>query len=342
MRDKLLFVFYTLVFNSCVSVSNIAIKVLEPASDPVTPEISSIAVLNRTVLDETDETEKLDSVFSNQKNKLYNQTTTEIIFSLADILNESPGIDFMSENELLEISSADLTLIPELLSPEYVINTCDSLNVNALLSLDTYNIEYSDTIKVVGERARASTDSYYLGKVNVNITTLWRIYEHLEGNLVDEHLWFDTLNWQHASYFANEIPNNLPSIEEVLMEAAYYTAITYARRISPYWIVQERVYFSRGNRNLRIASNYMSKYMFVEAEMFYDNLLGSRNKNIVAAAKLNLSLISEIRGDYRQALNLARRSYQLRRHPASDDYIKIIEERIKKSNQLDQQLGRIP
>ncbi len=341
MGGKILVFLYSFFLISCVSVSTLDIQVLEPASDPVTPDITSVVLLNRAVIDEKYANHSLDSVYSNHNNELYNQSTTEIIFSLAQILNESPGIDFLSDDRLLEIPGADPSLIPDLLDPSFVIFLCDSMNANAIITLEGYDIIYSDTLNIVSRRNGAIADSYYLGEVNANITSVWRIYEQYNGGIVDEHVWLDTLVWQFASYSMNEIPDYLPSLEEVLLEAAYYTALTYARRISPYWINQERYYFARGNRNLRLASNLLNVNRLDDAEIVYKSLLDSRNKNIVASSKFNLSLIYEMRGDYRQALNMARRSFQIRRHPVSVIYLEILEDRLEKSTELDRQLGRI-
>jgi hypothetical protein len=340
MAGIITFLLCSLLFVSCVAVSTFDIQVLEPATDPLTPDISNVVLLNRTIIDEPADNGVTDTVPSFPSVEFYNKTTTEVIFALADILNESPGIGFIDDSRILETTSEDT--IPAFLEPDYVRLICDSLGADAVLSLEVLDFEYSDTLRVISERMGAVITRYYLGEKSINISALWRVYEHNAGRPAHEHAWLDTLLWQHASYYIREIYAFLPSMDEALLEAGYFTAISYARRISPYWILQERTYFARGNRDLRMASNLMVTGRQGEAEEIYEGLLERRNKNIVAAAAYNLALVNELEGDYRQALNWARRSYQVRRHPVMADYIKILEERLETSGVLDRQLGKKP
>ena len=340
MLNKFILILSPFLFASCVSLSTIEIQVLEPASEPLVPEISSAILLNRTIIDEEEQEKYEDSHFPHNDIALFNKASTEIVFALADILNESPGMDLIDEDQLLEISEDKLVRDPEPLEAEFIVYICDSLNTNAVLSLEFLSMELPDEIKLTRRSSENYTRDFYTGEISLKINALWRAYRRYDGGIQDEHLWLDTLVWQHASFIANEIPDYLPRPEEATMEGAYYTALSYARRISPYWIVQERNYFSRGNLKLRRASDFIRSDQFENAEKIYEDLLERRNKNVVAAAAFNLAFINEIRGDYRQALLWARRSYKYHRHSVTADYIEILEERFEKSAELDEQLGR--
>ncbi len=334
MGDTLLLFLASLLLTSCVSVATIDIHVLEPAPDPVTPAISSVVLINRTIVDETAETESGDTIMPDNLKEIFNQVTTEIIFSLAAILNESPGIEHIDEYMLLEIPTLDPDISPELLEPDFVVHICDSFSADGIISLESVYFQHSDTIRPAGSR----TERYYLGEVIVDVTAMWRIYEKYEGRPADENIWQDTLLWQEASYYPTGIPDYLPSAKEALMEAAYYTALSQARRIAPYWTIAERYYFARGSRNLRKASYLLKNDQFENAEKIYNDLLERRNKNIVAAAYHNLAFIDEMRGAYINALKLARIAYQKRRHPVTAGYIDILKERLDKAGELDRQL----
>ena len=337
------FVAFFILFSSCYSVSTINIQVLEPAEEPVTPEYSNFIILNRTISAENRMTFEEDTLISNRLRELTNKTTTEIIFALAGILNESPGTDFIDTTRLLEINREHPDMIPEPLDYDFVMYLCDSLDANAVISLELANIKINDTVAIVGAGGRNFVaDRYYTLDINVNIAVLWRIYENSEGRMAEEHHWFDTLRWQYSSYDREELHYYSPSLEVILMETAYFAAIEYARRISPYWLAQERQFFAGGNRNLRLASNFMKNNQYDHAESIYLGLLDSRNRNIIAAAAYNLAYIYEMRGDYRQALVWVRRSNQYRRHPLTSEYIQILEERVEKAFELDRQLGINP
>lgn len=338
MAYRFLFFIYPFFFLSCVSVSTINIQVLEPAPEPVTTYANTVIIVNRALQDNTDQENNFQNSSEASPLMLHNITTTEVIFSLADILNESPGLDYLDKDMLLEIPGSKEISIQDPLNPELVLFICDSLDANAVIALEVFNAELPDDIKITF--ISDEFGSYFLGEMYVNISALWRIYEGDYGEIINEHVWFDTINWEYAAFNAYEVPERIPSPEEALMESAYFTALNYARKISPYWIEQGRMYFERGLYMLRIASSHLNNGNYDRAKEIYTDLLDRRNDNVVAAALHNLALISEMRGEYPEAIKFAREAYKKRRHPATVAYIDILEERIKKAGELDNQLGR--
>jgi tetratricopeptide (TPR) repeat protein len=339
MAVKLIYLFITLLFTSCVSVSVMNIQVLEPASNPSILHVDDVAILNRAVLEGTEDiSDSADFEFDTKE--LYNQTTTEIVFALADILNESPAFSFIDTSRILETSLRQEFVRPDPLEPGYVIFLCDSLNTDAVISIEVFCITIPEAIMVTSVPDETFQGYYYEGKVDVDISALWRIYEMPGGILLEEFNWFDTLTWSHAAYSTEEISRNMPSLEEMFFESAYFTALSFARKISPYWVTVPRKYFFRGNSILRKAAYDLIDGRFEEARLQYESLLEKQNQNIVAAALYNLSLIYEIQGDYRLAHNWARRSYQHRRHPVTMEYIDILEKRLEKTDELDRQFGK--
>ncbi len=340
MFNKLQLILSPLVFASCVSMSTLKIQVLEPASVPVTPALERAVLLNRMILDHEKNYEIPDTLSPGSVIiESFNRTTTEILFSLADILNESPGIDYVDDSKLLEIKTDDVNFMPDLLEPNLVMLICDSLEADGIISLESYYVEYIDAITEKQGVTESVWQNYYKGNTELQIYALWRTYIKTDGGLVDEYLIRDTMEWVHAAYTISEVRDNLPSTDEILLEGAYFTALTYARRISPHWLENERYYYSRGNYNLRVASHFIVNDQLDNAEMIYMELLEGRNNTIVAAACFNLALIYELRGDYRQALVWARKSYHAKRNRITLDYIAILEERHTKSGELDKQLG---
>jgi hypothetical protein len=320
MIRKLWFFFHPLLVISCVSVSTLKIQVLEPASDPLVPDIENVVILNRTIIPEP---EGLNDTSLQVITDLYNRSATEMVFALADILNESPGIRFIDQSMIREVNTSDLHAIPLKFDADFIRLLCDSLNATALISVETYFLEFG------------FTQIHFSGfplDIEVSIAALWRIYEMPEGNMTREYVWLDTLTWESDAF------TELPSYTDILMEAAYFSALTLARKISPYWLEHERKYFSRGDKILKKAAKLIRNNNFDEAKILYESLLEHRNKNVIAAASFNLSLIYEIEGDFPMAHDLAVRSSGYRQHPSISAYIAILEERIQKSKELDRQL----
>ncbi|TVR68525.1 MAG: tetratricopeptide repeat protein [Marinilabiliales bacterium] len=328
---------------SCVSVSKIEIQVLEPASDPLPPEINRVLLLNRTIADTVLpplQTVRPEPVISDQfLSDLLNQTTTELIFALADILNESPGTEYMDSTMILETGMSERYQIPLPLDPLFVSELCGPLAADALISLEYLRVVYSDSISEERWNSMGGWNRYYWALIDVDITAGWRIYEGGGGGVIDEYVFTDTLVLDFTDWDINEVLYKMPDIAEVFMETAYLTALDFARRISPHWMTGDRMVYFRGNRNMRKAYRHFISNELEIAEAIYLEQLDRMNRNLVAAAMHNLALVNEMRGDSRQALVWARRSYQVARKQLTAEYVVILEERAEIAEQLDRQLG---
>ncbi len=328
---------------SCISVSNFEIQVLEPAEVELNPEVRDLLILNRTILEvpvRPIESTIPDTVLQPDFiTDLLNSATTETVFSFADILNESPGFNYIDASRIIETTRTEPGKVPEPLDRLYVTALCDSLDADALTSLEYFVIEYRDSLipEIYNELGRNT--QYMRGVIDLKITAIWLIYEGEGGRPVDEYVLSDSLRWELADWDVDDVLVQMPDIEEVFLEAAYFTALTYARRISPYWLTSERVLFMRGNRGMRRAYRHFRNYETDIAEAIYLDQLERWNKNIVAAAMHNLALVNELNGNTRQALVWARRSYQYSQNSLTAEYIETLEERVRKSEELDRQFG---
>ncbi len=341
--NKLVLLAILVLTVSCVSVSTLDIQVLEPASDPVEPAIRDIVVLNRSVIKDPLpplETEIVDTTLpESYLTGLINKTTTEAVFSLADILNESPSFNYIDQTRLLEITTDDPANIPEPLDQLFVAGLCDSLEAQALISLEFINIVYTDSLVTETHTEYGRSMRYIRGVIDLRLDVKWRIYEGFGGVLSDEYLFVDTMRWEVADWNIDDVLYRMPEIEEVFLESAYFAALTYARRIAPYWLTHERNVFFRGTRGLRRAYRHLINDEIDNAEEIYFEELNRWNNNIVGAAMHNLALINELKGDARRALVWARRSYQVAQKSLTAAYIDILEERVRISEELDRQLG---
>jgi hypothetical protein len=335
MGNKLLLLFKTLLICSCVSISTMDIQLLEPAPGPLTPYITSAAIVSR-IQSATIENDTLEWIESLKK-----EVTREILGSFYIILNESPGMEFIENNvTMVDFIDPGPGRIPEPIDPETIINLCRNRDTFGILSLESFRMRYQDTIMLNPGTRETSWFEHFYGEVDVSMAAMWRAYA-ADGYPVDEFNFSDTLSWNYAAYTRQLLTHYLPSPDEAFLEAAYVTALNYARRIAPYWIGVERKYFTRGNMQMRRAARHMANNELDQARTILLQLLESRNANTVAAAYMNLALVYELNGDYREALVAARNSYQYRKHPLFSDYITILEERLEKSIELDRQLGRI-
>jgi hypothetical protein len=248
-------------------------------------------------------------------------------------------MDYLEEDMLLEKTGEKYPgTLPEYLDKEFILGKTGSLEADAIISLDLFKAGFYDSVRVRRGIRETNWQNYYEGELLLDITAVWRVYEGSEGKLIDEYTLHDTLHWSHAAYSLRDL--SIPSYEDALLEAAYFVALNYARRIAPYWREGSRRLFSRGNRAIRRSAGYIFNDRLNDAQWVLEPVLDNRNDNIVAAACFNLALIHELRGDYLEALKLARESFRIRKQTFTAAYIDVLEQRIEKAGELDRQLGR--
>jgi hypothetical protein len=339
MKLRLLPFLLPLIFSSCLSVMNYNIQVLEPAESTILPVRNNVLVINRAIIDDKDVVMPQNYFSANITQNLYNLTTTEILFSLAENLNESPGIDSIDESRLLEMPGTVPGVIPDVLPPVLVNYFSDSLDVNTIISLESFNAEYFDTIKILKGRPNSSELLYQI-ESRIYTDSFWRLYKGESGELIDGYRLSDTLTWKYETTDAGKINRIfLPTIDIMMHQAGKKISKTCAGRISPVWVEQERKFFAGGNYKLSVAAHYINNNQLDEAEKIYTQLLSGSNATMVAAASYNIAFIHELRGNFEQAHVWARRAYLHHKKPLFAEYIEILEDRITKSNLLDRQLG---
>ncbi len=337
MGNKLLLLLYLLIPCSCVSVSTLDIQVLEPAAEPLTPYVDRPALVSRINSDlKGDSGKNLPDVAG-----LHRDAALEALYSLAHILNESPGMDYIDSSlVMIELQDAGPYSMKTPIDPAKIIELCRRLDTDAVMALEVFYIRYDSTLVLKSGGQSGWLSAYYHGNLNVAINALWRVYEGESGYQADEFSLTDTIVWEYSSFRKWQVEKYLPTFEKASLEAAYFTALVYSRRIAPHWMEEERSYFFRGNLRIRRAADHIRNNRLDQAEMILLELLNRRNTYTVAAACYNLALINELRGEYREALKLARLSYHYRMHPLTAGYIETLEERLGKSYELDRQLGR--
>jgi hypothetical protein len=293
MKFRLILLFLPLLFSSCLSVMNYNIQVLEPAESTKFPLMNNVLLINRTIIDDKDLLMIRDYSGINITQNMHNLATTEIIFSLAEALNESPGIEFIDENRLLEMPGITPGVVPDVLPSDMVNYFCDSLDVKTIISLESFKASYFDTVIVIQGRINSSEMVYQMGS-RLYANSFWRIYEGESGELIDEYSLSDTITWKHETNDAGKISRLfLPTIEVMLHEAGKKTSMACAGRISPVWVEQERKFFAGGNYKLSVAAHYIQNNQLDEAEQIYTQLLSGNNASMVAAASYNIAFIHE-------------------------------------------------
>jgi hypothetical protein len=321
---------------SCMTKYPYNISVLEPASNMLPADIKSAVVLNRTIIETGDEI-ATDGAFGPINYPLLNDATTRLVFSLADLMNESPLFEEIPDAAILEMSGPYMVTIPDPLLPELVVYLCDSLDANAIIALETFMPQYKIISNDIGNVSGTTTKGRLPQReAYLKVNSLWRVYSHDTGDVIDEFFLKDSLSFIYSS------KSGFPPLDGEITRIAGTLAESCARRLTPTWVVTKRYYFNHlSNNSLFNASSFLQNGEIDEAEALYRELLSGSSENRVAAAAFNLALINEIRGDYKTAYGWAYWSYSYKKKSLTASYLDILKKRISDSDELDRQLGNL-
>ena len=317
-----------LSLGSCLTVNRIDIEMLEPGEVSIPAGLEELVLLNRNIY-------LPDSIAQNNSEKekleLLNIASTEGIFSLADILNESPRFGFVDTTMILETVHADSLHKRPPLEPGFVYHLVDSLEADAVVSFEYFNLEDST-------RTRARSGRYEVVKT-LYIEALWRFYEGDGAGIINEHTFEDTLRWGSSSSNRRAAREALPSREEAWKEAAYFSNLNYARRIAPHWELAERVYYSSMvSTKISEAAMHIEQHEWEKAAELLMPLTDYWYNPVAAAAAFNMAFISEMKGNFEVGIKWLEKSMELHDRPGKEEYMELLEERKKERKKIDEQI----
>jgi hypothetical protein len=316
-----------------MTIGTVKIEVIKPAKTVVPVEIKSVLVINNSLA-------RLSSEFGNDIQKALfklDTATTQLISAMTvDIINESPRFDtcillpdiyFRNPDDLfLQIEWDD------------AIKLCEQNNADILLSLEAFGIHNS--IKKI-----SYYDDYYgrvIGKkMEFAINSMWRIYIPATKRIMEKKVFRDTLyfdEFQSKDDYYNVITRD-EAVLYVAKELASAVAVNVADRIAPYWLPVERDFFISSNSDMKQAAIYAYKDQWLNAAKLWKPLTESENGKLAGAACHNMALACEVEGKLDVAKQWLQKAVTKYDNYISQQYLRIIQKRIKESSVLDKQFG---
>lgn len=231
------------------------------------------------------------------------------------VLDESPS-ENLRNVEYIEIRSDREKQIPEPLSQAAVVDFCLIHKKDAIISFEHFDLNLRYSLENVFQ----PSSGYFVGAMlYLQRKTVWRIYDS-NGLILNEYFQNDTLTWSNSDYYENDAMAGLPLATDAVRTAFFSTGEDYAKRISPYWLKVNRVYYSIVGMDR------------VDYSLNRDVLLllsDHKNKKKSYKACYNLAFISEKEDDLRSSLRwLEIAEFKNPSSPYASKYKKLIEERI--------------
>ena len=218
---------------------------------------------------------------------------------------------------------------------------CDKFNVDAVLSLE--GAQYGTEINVMDMGAE------YYATMDVDGLLFWRMYDRFLETPLYKTAQVDTLYWDGVGAGINHSAATFPSIEDAVVELGEYLGFGFADKIVPRWESVSRKLYTTGNPYFSSATEWMSKGNHYEAEKLWGYLYEKGKEKDKCKAANNIAISKEERGDLRDAMEWAYKSYQAselsesitnseERRTARQLYLDLVR-RYRDQKKLDKQVG---
>jgi hypothetical protein len=326
----------SLIFISgCTVTQHVQIYVLNPASITLPPTINRVGVLNRSWFNKPDTTllEKSGDDLFEQVSISASELSGICISGLTDVLSDSPRLEYVDLGDI----NIDVNDDAQFFSPiewDQIQNLCVDSLVDALIVLKF--VDYYDLVGFSQDEEGEEYKYYILYTRNS-----WRIYEPFGQKILDDYETTDTIGMvlnSEASFFGFTF-SYLPDRENEVTNAYYQAGRNYGDRISPQWMEVDRKYFVWPDNAATVAYQYVLENRWEEAAMLWNKMTTSSRKNVASKACFNMALASEMLDNYDMALYWAKKSFDLKPRIGTEEYIRILEQRIDNKIILDKQMA---
>lgn len=310
---------------SCISVKHTAFEVKEPAHITLPPEVVNIILAdNALVAPYEGEPEEglitFDSIKVSFVEELQKQLTDAHFFGSVEIYPYEMRSDTAYWQEL-PLSAKDVTDI------------CAETENDAVISVDNFFI----SMTTFPEQLPIE----YASGVSMNIISKLRLYNMDGTELYVPLIFNDTLYWNKLDNNWNPIP--FPSTKEMIEEGIEMASEVLVKQLTPYWSLQNRVYFAENDTEALITQNKWNEAFAIWEKAFETEKKGAKRARLA----FDIALYYEYTDDIEKAnewmstaLDLLPASQSVNIHKHFDNYKETLEKRQVSRNKLKEQIGQ--
>jgi len=301
------FAFYGLMMTSC-STSSALISTTRPADLILADDIQKILVVDRSRPSNQTVT-VLEGVFTGEQIGSDQQGRVEVMHSLFDILSFQERFEMIDSGLELKGSPSGATA-KRPLNPDKILLMAKDFDADAILVLESFDSDGQNMMTGLISLGAITAGIFDPVAYPNNLRTSWRLYDGLDGKVLDEFQTFETQDgwWLYTDMYPSE---QFRAVTESARSAAYQ----YAGRIVPLPVKYQRRYYKRGipaNKELMQAHRMVRAQRWGKAESMWMKIYDTETKRKPRArAAFNLAIAAEKNGDLDQAISWLEKSIEL-------------------------------
>lgn len=334
-----------IALSSCSSTNYLTMTVTEPAPVTIPSHIKSIGIVNRSI--PTDKTgkklDKADKILSIEGKNLDKDGAERALLGLFDELNFNTRFSEVKIIDDVNIKNPGLSTFPASLKWDEVTRICEENNVDALFILSFYDtdtrVDYAAVpVEIAGPLGIKVPAIEHRATLFTLIKSGWRIYDEKNKLLLDEIFLNNEVVSKGVGINPMKAVEAVRGRKEAVMHSSEKLGIDYALRIVPYNLRVRRNYYVRGSDNFKIGKRRAQTGDWDgAADLWYKEIDNEKSK-IAGRAYYNMAIINEINGNLDSAIDWASKSYSDFNNKLALDYLKILKNRLRKNQQLQNQM----
>lgn len=325
----LFYIFLLMVFAGCSGTRNIYFNVAQPSPVSVPPGINSIALIDRSIPRDKDKN-KLEGIITGEGTKQDKLATQIVIDGLSNKLVNAGIFNINRTDEKIDGSGSGVSF-PAQLSWQKVEELCKKHEVDALISLETYDSDFITQDASIGKNA-LNVSAGGIAKVDCG----FRLYDPQARQVIDEFRFSHKENWSTGGNAFEAALGAVMQRNQAIQDASYQAGIVYAERIIPSWYRAHREYFnkSKGNNYLEQGARMMETNDWDRAIEALEKAVETGHRKTKGRAAHNLAVVYEITGDLETAKKWASDAWGIYGEKRSRDYGYLLTRRINNQEQI--------
>jgi hypothetical protein len=334
-----LFAIFALLVYSCTSLRDIGIQVAVSPEYPITSDIQSLALLNRSMNAQFTNvsSDSLEKILIGNHMLLYaviqdSLAADTVIQVTAKSLFESGRFDVVVPKDR-NVFRNDSNVIANPLNTNNIKDICNVFNVDAVLVLEGFAEQLSTKYWNANEGPENLTSAYE-ASTDITYQSEWRLYRPNELKTVIRFQVSDSIYWKNFSYSLEDLYSKMPRTKEALLNGGVASGLKMAGYISPKWVNQNRHYFLTGINEIDAAVPLINENRWEEATAIWTKFEANPSKKIRSKVEFNLALAAEMNGDIDLAIEWGLKSYHDKYLKVTEVYLKTLDN-IRKVKQKD-------
>lgn len=323
------------LISGCGGTRHIYFNAQVPAPYNIPHHIQSMAIIDRSI-PEKEELNILEGVLTGEGVKQDKLATQVVIDGLNHSLQNSTRYNIIRTSEKMKGSGSGSTF-PEPLDWEKVEELCKKYDVDALVSLETYD---SDFIVTHGTRVKEGKGLEIYARGVATVKCGFRLYDPGSRNIIDQYHFSHQQHWESGGNAIAAAVGTLLSKDAAINEASFQAGIVYGERITPSWVRIDRRYFrrSKGNPYMAEGARMMEVNDWDRAIDALTQAMEDSHSKTRGRAAHNLAVVHEILGNLEEAKMWASDAWGKYGIRKSRDYGYLLTRRINEQRLLEQQL----